>query len=61
MGAYHGAQACEIVGLYMLNQLSELPDFSALLYRDDGLGISNLNLFMPDWSTSTAMKLLVTE
>ena len=42
MGAYHGAQACELVGLYMLNLLSELPEFRALLYRDDGLGITPL-------------------
>ena len=28
MGAYHGAQACEIVGLFLLNQISELPNFN---------------------------------
>ena len=42
MGAYHGAQACEIVGLFILHLLKELPNFSALLYRDDGLGITTL-------------------
>ena len=42
MGAYHGAQACEIVGLFMLKQLSELQNFDAILYRDDGLGITHL-------------------
>ena len=40
MGAYHGAQACEIVGLYMLNLLKDLPNFESILYRDDGLGIT---------------------
>ena len=41
MGAYHGAQACEIVGLFMLDQLKDLPNFRAILYRDDGLGITS--------------------
>ena len=41
MGAYHGAQACEVVGLYILSKLVRLPNFDAILYRDDGLGISN--------------------
>ena len=40
MGAYHGAQACEIVGLFMLSRLVELPNFQPILYRDDGLGIT---------------------
>ena len=40
MGAYHGAQACEIVGLYMLNLLKDLPNFETILYRDDGLGVT---------------------
>ena len=31
MGAFHGAQACEIVGLYLLNLLQTLPDFQAIL------------------------------
>ena len=35
MGAYHGAQACEIVGLFLLAQLKVLPNFEAILYRDD--------------------------
>ena len=41
MGAYHGAQACEIVGLYILSKLVKLPNFNAILYRDDGLGITS--------------------
>ena len=36
MGAYHGAQACEIVGLFLLSKLVVLPNFQAILYRDDG-------------------------
>ena len=41
MGAYHGAQACEIVGLYLLSKLVKLPNFQPILYRDDGLGITS--------------------
>ena len=41
MGAYHGAQACELVGLYMLNKMKELPNFESILFRDDGLGITS--------------------
>ena len=40
MGAYHGAQACEIVGLFLLAQLKVLPNFEAILYRDDGLAVT---------------------
>ena len=40
MGAYHGAQACELVGLYILEELSKIPNFKSILYRDDGLGIT---------------------
>ena len=41
MGAYHGAQAYEIVGLYLLNLLRDLPNMEASLYRDDGLGVTS--------------------
>ena len=41
MGAYHSAQACEIVGLYLLNLLRDLPNMEASLYRDDGLGVTS--------------------
>ena len=41
MGAYHGAQACEIVGLFLLSKLVKLPNFWVILYRDDGLGITS--------------------
>ena len=40
MGAYHGAQACEVDGLFMLDQLSKIPGLKAILYRDDGLGVT---------------------
>ena len=43
MGAYHGAQACEIVGLFLLSKLAKLPNFHAILYCDDGLGITSSN------------------
>ena len=39
MGAYDGAECCEIIGLYMLAQLKkEYPNLNIGLYRDDGLG-----------------------
>ena len=41
IGAYHGAQACEIVGLFLLSLLKDLPNFVASLYRDDGLGVTS--------------------
>ena len=41
MGAYHGAQACEIVGLFLLSDLVKLKNFNPILYRDDGLGVTN--------------------
>ena len=40
MGAYDGAEVCELVGTYMLNLLSKKynkNDFG--LYRDDGLAV----------------------
>ena len=38
MGGYHGSQACELVGLFILSKLVKLPNFQVILYRDDGLG-----------------------
>ena len=32
----------EIVGLFLLNKLQEVPNFQPILYRDDGLGVTNL-------------------
>ena len=40
MGAYDGAEVCELIGIYLLHQLSieyEIGNFG--LYRDDGLGV----------------------
>ena len=38
MGGYHGAEVCELVGLFLLSQLAEvIPKSSIGLYRDDGL------------------------
>ena len=45
MGSYDGAEVCELVGLHILSQLSNIvnkPDIG--LYRDDGLMVlRNLN------------------
>ena len=41
MGAFHGAEICDIVGLYLLSQLTHLP-IKGGLYRDDALFASNL-------------------
>lgn len=40
MGSYDGAEVCELVGLFMLNKLSDLIEKKNVgLYRDDGLAI----------------------
>ena len=42
MGSYDGAELCELVGLYLLNQLSTVIDKSSVgLFRDDGLAAKN--------------------
>ena len=41
MGSYDGAEACDIVGLYLLSQLADLP-IQGGLYRDDALFVSSL-------------------
>jgi hypothetical protein len=39
MGGHHGAEVCDLIGLYILSQLIEvLPNTG--LYRDDGLSVS---------------------
>ena len=45
MRYYDAAEICELVGLYLLNQLSTVIDKSSVgLYRDDGLAaINNAN------------------
>ena len=39
IGSYDGAQVCELVGLYILSQMTHIRDFIAGLFRDDGLGV----------------------
>ena len=40
MGAYDGAESCEIVGLFILDQIrGRVKGFDSGLYRDDGLGV----------------------
>ena len=40
MGSYFGAELCELIGLYILNELQALYDPKDIgLYRDDGLAI----------------------
>ena len=40
MGSYDGAEVCELVGLFLLNELNELFGKDDVgLYRDDGLAI----------------------
>ena len=42
MRSYNAAEICELVGLYLLNQLSTVIDKSSVgLYRDDGLAAIN--------------------
>ena len=41
MGSYYGAQVCELVGLFILNQMTHLTNFTPGLYRDDGLGVTS--------------------
>ena len=39
MGSYDGAEVCELVGIYLLNQVNTaFLNISFGLYRDDGLG-----------------------
>ena len=40
MGAWDGAECCELVGLYLLDKLKTLK-IQVGLYRDDGLSVSN--------------------
>lgn len=40
MGAWDGAEACELVGTYLLSSLAPLCDGHIGLYRDDGLAIT---------------------
>ena len=43
MGAFDGAECCDLIGLFLLQQLStQIPGLSIGLYRDDGLCVSEL-------------------
>lgn len=40
MGSFDGAEVCELVGLYILNEISDVLDKNDVgLYRDDGLAV----------------------
>lgn len=40
MGSYHGAEICDLVGLFIMNSLNSIFDNGSFgLYRDDGLAI----------------------
>ena len=40
VGCYDGAEDCELVGIYILNKLSNIINKDSIeLYRDDGLGV----------------------
>ena len=41
MGSWDGAETCDLVGLFLLSQLTHLP-VKLGLYRDDALGVSTL-------------------
>ena len=42
MGSYDGAETCELVGAYILSEISKIiPKENIGLYRDDGLAIVN--------------------
>ena len=44
MGAYDGAEVCELVGLFILNEIEKLIEQSDIgLYRDDGLAVVNMS------------------
>ena len=41
MGSFDGAETCELVGCYLLSQLTQICDLNIGLYRDDGLAVLN--------------------
>ena len=41
MGSFDGAETCELVGCYLLSQLTQISDLNIGLYRDDGLAVLN--------------------
>ena len=42
MGSFHGAEVCDLVGLYILDKLKSIFN-NCGLYRDDGLGVIYLS------------------
>ena len=40
VGAYHGSQVCELVGLFMMSRLKHIKDLGLVIYRDDVLGVT---------------------
>ena len=43
MGGLKGAEITDLVGLYILSKLNEIPDIKVGLYRDDGAALSKLS------------------
>ena len=44
MGAFDGAETCDLIGLYMLHILTtQIKDLEGGLYRDDGLCVTDAN------------------
>ena len=43
MGSYDGAEICELVGLYLLNQLSTVIDKSSVCLYTDSDGLAAIN------------------
>ena len=41
MGSFDGAETCELVGCYLLSQLTQISDLNIGLHRDDGLAVLN--------------------
>ena len=43
MGNFHGAELCELVGLYLLNKIGNIFDkyWECGIYRDDGLAVTS--------------------
>jgi len=42
MGSHDGAETCELVGLFLLSTISKKFRANIGLYRDDGLGVTDL-------------------
>ena len=41
MGAFDGAESCDLIGLFLLDQISKrITSLNAGLYRDDGLAVA---------------------